>query len=168
MLWIIITTLLFQTVTEAEIETGTVIIEVVGFESSEGQVVVALFSTDEWGFPPNPNQAEINLSGEISNLAVRLEASNIPEGEYVAMAFHDENSNGQIDSDEAMIGFSGTSQEQQGPPVFENMSFNHSGNVSTVRLIVREREEPENRAGGGGPGGGGPGGGGPGGGGGHF
>lgn len=160
MLWIIVTTLLFQTVTEAEIETGTVIIEVVGFESSEGQVVVALLSSDEWGFPPNPEQAEINISGEISNLAAHLEVSDIPEGEYVAMAFHDENSNGRIDDDEKMIALSGTSQEQQRPPTFENMCFNHSGIVSAVRLIVKEREEPEGGRGGGGgrPGGGGRGG----------
>ena len=73
MLWIILATLLFQMETEADIETGTVVIDVVGLESDQGQVVAVLFSQGEWGFPPNPNQAGFSSSSEISDLAVHLE-----------------------------------------------------------------------------------------------
>jgi len=59
------------------------------------------------------------------------------------------NSNGQIDENEEMIGFSGTSQQHQ-PPTFESMCFEHSGNLGTVRLTVRKREQLGNGPGGGG------------------
>lgn len=167
MLWIILATLLFQMETEADIETGTVVIDVVGLESDQGQVVAVLFSREEWGFPPNPNLAGFSSSSEISDLAVHLELFDVPAGNYVAMTFHDENSNGQLDEDEEMMGFSGT-QTLGERPSFENMSFQHSGNITGVRLAVRRREQSRNgsehpgRGAGGGRGGGGerPGGGG--------
>ncbi len=153
MLWIILATLLFQMETEADIETGTVVIDVVGLESDQGQVVAVLFSQGEWGFPPNPNQAGFSSSSEISDLAVHLELFDVPAGNYVAMAFHDENSNGQLDEDEEMVDFSNTPTSPQGErPSFENMSFQHSGNVTGVRLAVRRREQ--SRSGPGHPGGG--------------
>lgn len=162
MLWIILATLLFQMEAEADIETGTVVIDVVGLESDHGQVVAVLFSQGEMGFPPNPNQAGFSSSSEISNLAVHLELSDVPAGNYVAMAFHDENSNGQLDESEEMMGFSGTPPQGERPS-FENMSFHHSGNITGVRLVVRERERshgsPGHPSGGMGGGHGGPGGG---------
>ncbi len=159
MLWMIITVIFTQLIpiAEAEIEVGTLFVDVVGFESDDGLATVCVFTQNELGQPPNPEEAGIFVTEAITDLSSHIELV-IPADQYVVMAFHDKNSNGQFDMDEEMMGFSGdlpqmTSMGQ--PPSFNDLAIDHSGSVSAVRITVREMERPDRANGGlGGPGGG--------------
>ncbi len=148
-----------------ELDEPALIVEVIGFESDEGQVMISFISESEWVFPPSPDRASIRCEGEINNGAAHVELFDVPPGKYVAIAFHDIDSDGEFDMEEEMIGISGATPQMHsmgGPPSFEDMCFEYSGSVSVVRLTVREMEERPSGPppGGGSPRGGGPGGGG--------
>lgn len=152
--------------TEIEIEMGTLLIDVVGFESSDGLTAVSVFTAGEWSHPPNPSLAGISATETITDLSSHFEMD-IPLGEYVVLAFHDKNSNGQFDMEDETIGFSGNLPQigsTPQPPSFNNLSIELSRTVTAVRIAVRKMERPERESGrpgeGGGRGGERPGGGG--------
>ncbi len=170
MIWMLIATLCSQFVPIAEAETemvmGTLLVDVIGFESSDGLATVCLFTQDEFGFPANPESAGFCVTEVITDLSSHFELD-VPADQYVVMAFHDENSNGEFDMDEELMGFSGDLPQMSSsgqPPSFYDFSIDHSGTVTAARVTVRKMERPERGEGGpggsGGPGGGGPGGGG--------
>lgn len=145
---------------------NTVLVNITGFANDSGEAILALFTREEWSFPLNPEQAGILKHLDIENLAVNAEISNMPDGNYVALAFHDENGNGRFDAEDEMVGISGDLPQMQSdpsPPSFEDNSFTLDGSASALRIIVRKMERPscagEGMPGGGRPGGGGGGGG---------
>ena len=146
---------------EGEIATGSILVNVVGFESDEGQAVLVLFTEDEFGFPPDPAEASLVFTGEINDLACNFEISDINYGEYMALAFHDANGNGILDGEDEAFGLSGEEHTMAGPPSapsFSDICLTHDGVISSVEIVVEIRERPEEggRGGqGGGPGGGG-------------
>ncbi len=143
--------------TEVAID-GTVLVEVTGFEDNSGQAVVVLLTEEELGFPPNPDGAALTYRANIESLAVHLEIPSVPEGRYVAMAYHDANENGQFDMEDEFVGISGElpQMESQGGsrPEFEDICFIHEGTVSSTSITVRKMEEPQGGPPGGGEGGG--------------
>lgn len=148
--------------------TGTVIAEVVGFPSDQGQAVVCLFTQSQWSLPPDPSGSGWTVIAEIENLAATATIDCLPQGEYVVMAFHDLDSDGQLDIDEELVGFSGELPQMSsggGPPSFQAMSIEIAGTPRVTRIALHELPGPENMNGppsgdgrpGGGPGGGWPG-----------
>lgn len=138
---------------------GFLIVNLTGFENDSGRAVLALFTGEEWSFPPDPENAGLTYSFEIENKAVNTEIEGVPSGDYVAFAFHDINGNGSLDPGEEPMG---TSQEpgppgEGGSPSFADMCFSHTGVSTAVRVQVRTMERRGEGAGGfgGGNGGGG-------------
>jgi len=139
---------------------NTILVNITGFANDSGEAVLALFTREEWSFPPNPEQAGIVRHLSIVNLAVNAEITDVPHGTYFAMAFHDENGNGRFDGEDEMVGAAGDlpqMQSEPSPPSFEDNSFTLNGSASALRIIVRKRPSGagEGMPGGGRPGGGG-------------
>lgn len=148
-----------------EMVMGTLIIDVVGFESSDGLATVCLFTQDEFGLPPNSDDAGFCVTEEIAGLSSHFELE-VPAEKYVVMVFHDENSNGSFDLRDELMGFSGDLPQMSSmgqPPSFNELAIDHCGTVTAVRITVKEMQRPErgsgDRRGSGGGGGGRPGGG---------
>ena len=124
---------------------NTILINITGFANDSGEAVLALLTREEWSFPPDPEQAGIIKRLDIDNLAVNAEIANVPDGTYVALAFHDENGNGRFDAEDEMVGLSGDlprMRSEPSPPSFEDNSFTLNGSASAVRIIVRKMERP--------------------------
>jgi uncharacterized protein (DUF2141 family) len=146
-----------------EPEAGTVILDIIGFDSDEGRAMVVLQTNDEWSVPPSLDHAGIRVEAPIVDLAVHLEIADVPYGRYVATAFHDEDGDGALDMAEESLGHSGDIPAPgSGPPTFDALYFDLDGSDVVVRITVRKMERPGGMQGSGGPGGGGPGEGGPG------
>lgn len=68
-----------------------------GLHNEKGQVLCALFSSAE-GFPKNSAKAAAHVKSDISHGHAFCEFPGIPSGTYAVSAFHDENSNGKMDT----------------------------------------------------------------------
>lgn len=75
---------------------GTLTIEVVGFRSLQGDLLVSIFRESE-GFPDESDQALINISTPVLAGRQQLEFPPLPWGRYSYSILHDENGNGEMD-----------------------------------------------------------------------
>lgn len=132
---------------------GILLVNITGFESDAGQAVLALFTEEEWGFPPDPDNAALVYRLDIVDQAVNTEIGGVPEGNYIALAFHDANENGDIDASDEPMGTSCEPEQanQGGPPQFSEMCFSHEGAASSLNITVRKMTRPGGAPGGGGP-----------------
>jgi uncharacterized protein (DUF2141 family) len=106
-------------------------IEIAGLRSSKGQVRCSLFSSAE-DFPKRPDKAVALAKGEISNEHAVCEFKGIAPGMYAVSVFHDENSNGKLDTNfmgipREGVGASNDARGHFGPPKFEAAAFHFSG-----------------------------------------
>jgi uncharacterized protein (DUF2141 family) len=110
-------------------ETGTLLVLVTGFKSTEGQLMVALYdnATD---FPDKePFKGSIT---EISANKELIKFENIPRGDYAVAVLHDINKDGKLDKNFFGIptegyGFSNNAIDKYGPPSFLQASFVYFG-----------------------------------------
>src|SRR5215472_9288347 len=72
-------------------------VEVGGLHSDKGQVICALFSSPK-DFPKNSEKAVARAQSPIANGHAECEFSSVAPGKYAVAAFHDENSNGKMDT----------------------------------------------------------------------
>ena len=101
-------------------------VEVKGFEEISGKLSIGLFN-DSNNFP---KKSDNNLGAEIAivDSVVSYTFSNLTTGEYALAIYHDENSNGKLDSN--FLGmptedyvFSNYATGNFGPPSFEDAKF---------------------------------------------
>jgi uncharacterized protein (DUF2141 family) len=103
-----------------------------GFRSDKGQAVCSLYSSAE-GFPKNFATAIAHSKSSIANRHADCEFSGIQPGTYAIAVFHDENSNGKLDTDflgipREGVGASNNAKGHFGPPRF------HDGSSATFAL----------------------------------
>ena len=72
-------------------------VEIDGFRSDRGQVLCALFSSAA-DFPKKPDRAVAHATAEIVGRHATCEFQGVPPGTYAIAVFHDENSNGKLDT----------------------------------------------------------------------
>src|SRR5215472_2287169 len=72
-------------------------LEIVGLHSDKGQVLCALYSSRD-GFPKQSEKALARLSSGIAQKQALCEFAGIAPGTYAISVFHDENSNGKLDT----------------------------------------------------------------------
>lgn len=110
---------------EQKTETGTLLVLVKGFKSTEGQLMVALFNNSE-DFPDKEpykgNVMPISANEEL------IKFENLPYGDYAIAALHDMNMDGKLDKNMLGIptegyGFSNNVMDKYGPPSFLQASF---------------------------------------------
>jgi uncharacterized protein (DUF2141 family) len=122
---------------EPKSETGTLLILVRGFKSTEGQLMVALFNNAEDFEKQKPPFKGAITAISANEELIRFEE--VPYGDYAVVALHDINKDGTLDKNILGIptegyGFSNNAMDKYGPPTFLQASFVFAGR-DEVRII---------------------------------
>src|SRR5262245_1062657 len=111
---------------------GSVIhVDVVGLRNNNGRVFCALYASAE-GFPKDNQKAIRRDNSSISEKKAVCEFSGIEHGTYAVSVFHDENSNGKLDTNflgipREGVGASNDARGRMGPPKFDGAQFQFYG-----------------------------------------
>ena len=118
---------LVQISTDVKAQSGAIVIRVSNFDSKKGNAIVNLFREQD----DMPKKPFLKSTAEIKEGIALIVFEDVPEGNYAAIAFHDENENGTLDHRmgfpaEAM-GFSNSWNLNlfSGMPTFTKLKFNH-------------------------------------------
>ena len=130
---ILITSILSFTVSAQS--TSTIVVNISGFESNEGEVYVALYDSADTFL----NKHVEGQVGELSDLKSTVTFEGIENGTYAISVFHDENGNKKLDT--GMFGIPsepvGTSNNATGffgPPEFEDAKFEAAGEIIELNI----------------------------------
>ena len=107
-------------------DTGNLIVTVTGLKNDQGGVIISLFDSKE--SYDGKRQRYTGATVRIENNKAQWKGENIPFGDYAIKAFHDEDSNGKIDTNFLGIptesyGFSNNAKGLLGPPGFDKAKF---------------------------------------------
>lgn len=109
---------------------GSASLEVVvsGLRSDRGQVRVFLFDSAD-GYPSKRERAAHKSSSSVSNGVGMVRFSGLQPGTYAAFAYHDEDGNGDLQSNwigmpKEGVGASKNARGRMGPPRFKDAAFN--------------------------------------------
>jgi uncharacterized protein (DUF2141 family) len=102
-------------------------IEVRDIEHREGRIRIAIFATPE-GFPDQPEEAERVNTMEIEGDSLRWEVKDLPTGLWAIAVLHDENGDGEMQTDwlgrpSEGWGVSRDAKASFGPPSFEDSAI---------------------------------------------
>jgi len=116
-------------------QTRIIHVEVVGLHSDKGQVLCALYSSPD-GFPKQSEKALARVSSPIAQKQAVCEFSAV-----AISVFHDENSNGKLDSKfmgipREGVGASNGARGHLGPPKFEAAAFSFSGGRLELQVAI--------------------------------
>ena len=130
---------LFTTILCNAQETGALIIEAFNFETNTGVAVVHLFREQD----DVPGKPFLKSTSTIENGKAKITFSNIPYGDYAAILFQDENTNGLLDH---KLGFPnepmGFSNEWKlslfsGMPNFSKLKFSFKNASLPYKIAIR-------------------------------
>ena len=129
--------LLAQTNTE---KPNTIRIDIGGLRNDKGQVLCALYSSLD-GFPKNSQKAVAKTDAPIVDKKAVCEFSGIEAGTYAVSVFHDENSNGKLDTNfmgipREGVGASNGARGHLGPPKFDAAAFHFSGRRLNLKITI--------------------------------
>ena|SRR5215467_227053 len=113
-------------------------VEIEGLGSDKGQVFCALYSSSN-GFPKDGQKAIARAKSSISNKKATCEFSGILSGTYAVSVFHDENSNGKLDTNflgipREGVGASNNAKGHLGPPKFDAAAFHLLGGTMNLKI----------------------------------
>jgi uncharacterized protein (DUF2141 family) len=114
-------------------------IETRRMRNSNGQVMCALYSSPD-GFPKKSEKAFAHVNSAIADKQALCEFSGIAPGTYAVSVFHDENSNGKLDTNfmgipREGVGASNDARGHLGPPKFDAAAFHFSG--GRINLTIK-------------------------------
>lgn len=106
---------------------GTLIIQIDSFRNDDGQVAVSIHNGEE-GFPGSEETMVQAKYATIKNNKAILEFTDLPFGEYAVSAYHDENTNEELDTNWIGIPKEGTAASnnakgKMGPPKYKDAKF---------------------------------------------
>lgn len=119
---------------------GVIYVEVVGLRNDKGRVFCALYSSAD-GFPKDSQKAIGRDTSSISDQKASCAFSGIAPGTYAISVFHDENSNGKLDTNflgipREGVGASNDARGHMGPPKFGAAAFHFSGDRLNLKITV--------------------------------
>lgn len=122
------------------LQTNVVNVDIGGLRDDKGQVVCALYSSSD-AFPKDGKKAVARIDSGISNKHAVCEFSGITPGTYAVSVFHDENSNGKLDSNflgipREGVGASNGAKGHFGPPKFDAAAFHFSGGRLDLKITI--------------------------------
>lgn len=111
-----------------------------GFENDQGQALLALVNSEETFESEIPADERIVLG--IENRIATFEIKNLVYGEYAIKVFHDEDQDGELDSNffgkpTEAYGFSNNARGTFGPPDYEEAKFLISQKELEMTIIVK-------------------------------
>jgi len=106
---------------------GTLIVNISGFPSSDGFAMVALHDSEE-SYKKGETAAVARMQTRVVDQKVQVVFTNLSFGWYGVSLFHDENANGKMDKNAMGIpkeayGFSNNARGFFGPPVHKDVVF---------------------------------------------
>jgi len=109
------------------VQAQTISLTVNGFNNQKGVCLACLYRNAE-GFPTKLSKALNCINAKIVGSSATLSFTNVPTGTYALAIVHDENSNGDMDTNFMGIpregyGASNNSLSRFGPPRFANAAF---------------------------------------------
>ena len=121
-------------------QTNVVHVEIGGLRNDKGQVVCALHASPD-GFPKKSEKAIAHVHSSISDKQAVCEFSGIAPGTYAVSVFHDENSNGKLDTNfmgipREGVGASNNARGHFGPPKFEDAAFRYAGGKLDLTITI--------------------------------
>jgi uncharacterized protein (DUF2141 family) len=121
-------------------KSNTIRIDIGGLRNSNGQVVCAIYSSSE-GFPKNGKNAVLKAISPIADKKAVCEFPGIESGTYAVSVFHDENSNGKLDTNfmgipREGVGASNGARGHFGPPKFDDAAFHFSGGQLNLKITI--------------------------------
>jgi len=119
----------------------TLVVEMKGFRSDKGKVLVALFAAKD-GFPNKPKKAVRRVEVDIRNKAAVAVLMGVPPGTYAVAVLHDEDGNKSMKT--GIFGIPkegyGASQDARGnfgPPPWDDARFHiRPGRRVTTRIKI--------------------------------
>lgn len=123
----IITFILLMGITEVigqDLSTIDVVVKVTNLKSDKGKVFIALYNSQDAFLKSECKSAIVSIENNISNYTFK----NLPQGTYAISLFHDENDNGEMDTNFLGIpnehyGASNNAKGFMGPPKWEDAKF---------------------------------------------
>src|SRR5580692_2732241 len=115
-------------------------VEIGGLRNDKGQVVCDLYSSAD-GFPKNGDKAVGHATAPISNAHAVCEFPDVKPGTYAVSVFHDENSNGKLDTKfmgmpREGVGASNNAKGHLGPPKFDAAAFHFSAGRLELKISI--------------------------------
>jgi uncharacterized protein (DUF2141 family) len=115
-------------------------VEIGGLRNDKGQVVCDLHSSAD-GFPKNGDKAVAHAKSPISSGHAVCDFPDVKEGTYAVAVFHDENSNGKLDTNfmgipREGVGASNNAKGHFGPPKFNAAAFRYSSGRLELKITV--------------------------------
>ena len=101
-------------------------VQVVGVSSDSGHIMVAVYDKAD-GFLKK-GKALMGVRAKAVSGTTELQINDLPEGQYALAIYHDENGNGELDTNwlgipKEPIGFSNSKMKAFGPPGFKDCAF---------------------------------------------
>ena len=114
--------------------------EIVGLRNNQGQVLCALFSS-AGDFPKRADKAVAQSTSVITDRHAVCEFPGVTPGTYAVSVFHDENSNGKLDSNlmgipREGVGASNDAKGHLGPPKFDAAAFHFPGGRLELKITI--------------------------------
>jgi len=108
-------------------QTGKIVVQIKNLHSNNGQVLALIYNDDE-GFPTDMDEAFQKTKAKITSYSSVLFFDKLPYGTYAIGVIHDENSDGELETNwlgipKEGIGVSRDAKGTMGPPSFEDASF---------------------------------------------
>jgi len=121
-----------------EPEKGELTITVTDIRSNKGYLMVSIYNDGE-GFPSDADKAMLTRRYDVSGDSYTCSFTNIPYGEYAVAIFHDENGNGEMDTNfigipKEGVGVSNDAIRTMGPPRYEDAKFSLNRQKVSVRV----------------------------------
>lgn len=113
-------------------------VEINGLRNDKGKVMCALFSSAA-DFPKNADKAVLRTESRIVQGTAVCDFAPAAPGTYAVSVFHDENSNGKLDTNfvgipKEGVGASNNAKGHFGPPKFSAAAFQFSGGSLELKI----------------------------------
>lgn len=124
---------------EDPVELGSLIVRITGFASDEGECWFALDNSKE--IYESDDSVFIGKIVPVINNEVIVKIDSLKYGNYAIKVFHDENSNGELDSNFLGMptedyGFSNNASSWFGPPRWEKANFLFNKKEMTIEISI--------------------------------
>ena len=139
LLFFAIQTVWSQSTTFENNQQGKLIINITGFENGDGDCWFALDNSEE--VYERDDTVFVGKILPIVNNKVIVEIDSLEYGSYAVKVFHDENSNGELDTDFLGIptedyGYSNNASSWFGPPSWEKAKFLFNKKEMTIQISI--------------------------------
>lgn len=136
---LVVTPLSAQQVEKSDQITGDLTVIVSGFKNNNGKVIIAVSDSKE-NYETKGAEPFRRIVSTITDLSAEVMVKNLPFGEYAIKLSHDENGNGELDTNFLGIpkedyAFSNNASGWFGPPNYGKAKFKFSKNM-TIKISI--------------------------------